>query len=167
MAMILRSCPGGYDRNTVMQVIQKYHNILLMMKGGKISAEAAAEELEKVKSTPIPAAAEGFVPQEVEDYLGLLEKELKRYKASELLSISKVKGGYTMASFNAKADAYNDLIFAVNEGMDRASALLRLESIRQMTPESEKSGFFGKKGFEQTAADAYLADIDAYVSGLL
>ena len=167
MVMILRSCPNGYDRNTVMQMIQKYNDIILRMRSGKISAEAADEELERVKSTPIPVAAEGFVPQEVDDYLASLEKELKRYKASELLSIPKVKGGYTMASFNAKADAYNDLIFAVNEGMDRGSALLRLESIRQMTPESEKSGFFGKKGFEQTAADAYLADIDAYVSGLI
>ena len=167
MAMVLRSCPDGYDRNTVMQVIVKYHDILLRMRTGKISPETAAEEMEKVKITPIPVAAEGFVPQEVDDYLASIERELKRYKASELLSIPKVKGGYNMASFNAKADAYNDLIFAVNEGMDRASALLRLESIRQMTPEAEKSGFFGKKGLEQTAADAYLADIDAYVSGLI
>ena len=42
-----------------------------------------------------------------------------------------------------------------------------MEHIRQMPVGTEKSGLFGKKGYEKTAADAYLADIDRYISGII
>lgn len=164
---VLRQISNGYDCQTTLQLITNYQAIISDLQKGNTTVDNAIMAAEQLRSFPMPISARGFEPQGVEDLLNKLDKELRRYNISGYYAVKMVKGGYNQAAFTAKADAYNDLIISINGGMDKALALSDLERIRQMPLPCEKAGFFGKKGCEQSAADAYFDDIDAYVSGLI
>lgn len=167
MAMILRPSANGYEREAAMARIREYHALILAMQRGSMSDDEIKNTVMMMKAAPLELSCQGLSVEDVDQYLSQCEKSLLRYKAVAFSTIQMAKGGYCREDFTAKADAYDELIRKIGDGADRISAMNELEHIRQMPVGTEKNGLFGKKGYEKTAADAYLADIDRYISGII
>lgn len=87
---------------------------------------------------------------------------------NDVRTFKTVKGGYNQADVLTKTEAYFLLIISAQNGeADRSVLLAELEKVQSMEIRREKTGFFGKNGFDSETVDAYMADMEKRLSELL
>ncbi|WP_295067720.1 hypothetical protein [Ruminococcus sp.] len=164
---ILFKVDKGYDIYSFSERTEEYSRLFTGLTYGGLTEDEVRKRVEELKAEPLPIYGEGYEVEKVDFILGDWEKKLLMYKAADFAKIKLVRCGYTMESVEAKIFAYNDLILEIKDGMNMIIAMDELDKVRQMPLKKEKFFLWMANSYDRGQTDAFIAELDSHVSGMI
>ena len=164
---ILFKVDNGYDIYSFRERSDEYRMLFTGLTYGGLTEDEVRKRVEELKAEPLPICGPGYEIEKVDFILGEWEKKLLMYKAADFAKIELVRCVYTMESVEAKVFAYNDLILGIKDGMNMIIAMNELERVRQISLKKAKFFLFMPNSYDRGQTDAFLAELDSHVSGMI
>lgn len=164
---ILFKVDNGYDIYSFRERSDEYRMLFTGLTYGGLTEDEVRKRVEELKAEPLPICGPGYEIEKVDFILGEWEKKLLMYKAADFAKIELVRCGYTMESVEAKVFAYNDLILGIKDGMNMIIAMNELERVKQIPLKKAKFFLFMPNSYDRGQTDAFLAELDSHVSGMI